>query len=114
MKLIEAINEFNDLVPNTLGEKHLINAINELDGLAYDEIFAKAADTLFIFEPYTNLDKDRELLIPAPYSDIYFYYLSAKNDFINREFAAYNNDISMFNTKYEGFAAYYRRNHMPK
>lgn len=65
------------------------------------------------WKPYNDdTSEQTELLIPAPYDEVYIHYLAAQIDRINQEMEKYNNDITLFNSTYLEFAAYYNRNHM--
>lgn len=55
-------------------------------------------------------DKDAELLVPSPYDAIYENYIYAMIDWHNREFAAYNNTMNMYNESWKEFANWYKQN----
>ena len=55
-----------------------------------------------------------ELLVPAPYDDIYIRYLEMQIDYANGEYGKYNNSKVMYNETYTVFKRYYNRTHMPK
>jgi hypothetical protein len=115
MKIKEIIDKVDEMKPNSILEKKKVDWISELDGKAYEEIFSRAADYTEGFTPYQyGSHEEVSVLIPFPYTDIYEYYLSAMIDKINEEIQSYNNNTAMFNESYEKFAAYYRRNHIPK
>lgn len=59
-------------------------------------------------------DQKTELLIPAPYDEVYLRWMEAQIDYHNGEYDKYNNAIDMFNTAYTGYQNYYNRTHMPK
>ena len=69
-----------------------------------------------IFDGYDADDDPRtiELIVKAPYDDIYIYWLEAQIDYFNGETAKYNNSIATFNSAYSDFSAAYNREHMPK
>jgi hypothetical protein len=115
MKIKEIIDKVDEIKPNNIHEKKKVDWINELDGKAYEEIFSRAADYTEGFVPYQyGSHENVSVLIPFPYTDIYEYYLSAMIDKTHEEIQSYNNNTAMFNESYEKFAAYYRRNHIPK
>ena len=51
--------------------------------------------------------------MPEPYADVYIKYLFAQIDFVNAEFARYNNSAAMYNTALSAYANFYRRTHLP-
>lgn len=115
MKIINLLSKIDRLKPNTVEGEDKFEWINELEGIIYKNIFARAADTTFNFAKYDfDADQETELLVPFPFDDIYFHYLSAKIDYTEGEINSYNNNMSLYNTMYEEFAADYRRNHIPK
>ena len=111
----DVIEKVDKLKPNTYDSKDKFDWINELDGLIFQNILSRAEDTDFTFTPYDyETDIDADVLVQAPYNDIYFYFLSAKIDYNDNEITSYNNNISTYNSYYDDFAAFYRRNHVPK
>lgn len=65
------------------------------------------------FKGYTDSSLMAEMLVPAPYDDIYIKWLEAQIDYANGEYAKYNNSISMYNAAYDAYAKWYNRTHMP-
>ena len=61
-----------------------------------------------------DADLTTELLVPAPYDDIYIRWLESQIDYTNGEYGKYNNSIAMYNAAYTAYANYYNRTHMPK
>lgn len=115
MRISKIIENIGRLKPNTVDVADMFDWINEIEGIVYRGIFEKAEDTDFELPTYDyEADQEAELLVTAPYDIIYFHYLSAKIDFIECEINSYNNNMSLYNAAYDDFAAYYRRNHMPK
>jgi hypothetical protein len=55
-----------------------------------------------------------ELLIPAPYDEVYIRYLEMQIDYANGEFGKYNNSTIAYNTAFSAFERYYNREHTPK
>ena len=56
---------------------------------------------------------ETELLVPAPFDEVYLRWLEAQIDYANGEYDKYNNAILMYQTAYDGYANYYNRTHMP-
>lgn len=61
-----------------------------------------------------GIDEERELTAQKPYETIYVYYLCAMIDYWNNEIAGYQNNMTLYNERYSGFAAEWRRKKMPK
>ena len=66
------------------------------------------------FNGYTEDSLMTELIVPAPYDDIYIKWLEAQIDYANGEYGKYNNTITMYNNAYLAFAKAYNREHLPK
>ena len=60
-----------------------------------------------------DTDPQTELLVPAPYDEVYLRWMEAQIDYHNGEYDKYNNAIIMFNAAFEAYAAYYNQHHMP-
>ncbi len=116
MTLMEAINRIDSLKPNTYSQVEKIRALSVLDGLIKLNLFDthEGAEAV-VFDGYTEeTSLTTNLLVPAPYDELYLYWLESKIDYWNGEMARYNNSISMYNTAYTEFEKYYNRTHMPK
>lgn len=136
MKIREAIEKTNRLHPNTMDEEDMYKWLSDLDHTIWDEVImtkedapmevvidednppadpSKVEPTPKQFKPYVyDTDADTELLIKAPYEEAYIAYLSAKCDFYEGDTAAYTNQMILYNSLYNEFAAAYTRAHMPK
>lgn len=74
----------------------------------------KATRNDIFFTGYNeDTDLQTELLVPAPYDEVYLRWMEAQIDYHNGEYDKYNNAIIMFNTAFEAYAAYYNQHHMP-
>lgn len=116
MKLREAIDRIDSLKHNTYTTAEKVEWISRLDGLVKNQIIDTHEDGENIeFNGYTvEADMERELLIPAPYDEIYIHWLESKIDYYNGEIARYNNSAMMYQAAYDAYQRYYNRNHMPK
>jgi hypothetical protein len=115
MKFSEAIGTVNRRKHNTVDDEDKFDWLNSLEGIIYENIFSRAEDTTFAYISRSyEIDQEKELSIPEPYTELYIHYLAARIDEDNGEFNSYNNNMVLYNNLYEEFAKYYRRNHMPK
>lgn len=118
MTLAEAIQRCDTLKPNSYTAPEKIEWLSRLDGRVKIEIIDThevLENEDVVFEGYTE-DTDllkTVLLVPSPYDELYLYWLQAQIDYNNGEINKYNNNISMFNSAYSDYAAYYNRTHMP-
>lgn len=115
MTIRQALAEFDERRPNEFGELTKIEWLSILDERIYIEIICTHSGAkLTEFEGYNaDTDRDTELMANNTYRDLYFYYLESQMDYERGEMERYNNSSDMFNTRYEEFAAYYNRTHMP-
>lgn len=115
MTIIEVITDIDELKPNGYSQAFKVQWLSELDGKVKGEIIDTHEDGEDVsFSGYNDeTPTETELLIPHPYDDVYTYWLEAKIDYANGEYAKYNNSMAMFNTAYSAFERYYNREHMP-
>lgn len=113
MKLFEAIARIDKLKHNNYSKEEKLRWLSTLDGLVKALILdTHAGCKATPFLPYnTATPDDTLLLVPAPYDELYLWWLAAQIDYYNGEMTAYNNSIALFNTGYSVFAdAYHRQN----
>ena len=116
MKIVDAISRVDALKPNQYPPEDKVYWLSKLDGQIYEEIIKKHENSpIAEFTGYDNETdiNTQELLVPAPYDDLYPLWLEARIDYSNAEYGKYNNSITMFNVAYSNFANYYNRTHMP-
>ena len=116
MKIIEAIDQIDSLKHNTYSRRDKILWLSRLDSMVKRLIIdTHEGGEDVVFEGYTDTtDLETELLVPAPFDEIYLRWLEAQIDYANGEYGKYNNSILMYQSSYDGYANYYNRNHMPK
>jgi hypothetical protein len=113
---MEAINQTDIFKPNTYSQEQKIRWLSQIDQkirLNILDTHDNGPEESFIGYT-TETDQDTELLVAAPFDVLYLRWLEAQIDYHNGEIKRYNISIGMFNTEYEAFENYYRRNHMPK
>ena len=119
MKISEAIQEVDNLKPNEYGYEDKINWLSRLDRQIKLEIY----DTHELLEDEAEIElngytadtpSDTELLVPAPYDEMYVHYLAAQIDYYNREYDGFQATNAMFGTCYDSFRNKYNATHRPK
>lgn len=115
MTIIEAINRIDSLKPNNYTKQDKVKWLSTLDGLIYDEIIRTHEGWKDVtYNGYTDkTPDDTELIVHAPYDDLYIHYLESCIHQANEEYAKYNNAKTAYNTAYITFANYYNRTHLP-
>ena len=116
MTIIEAINKVDELKPNSYTKLDKIRWLSNLDGTIKTEIIDTHEDgEMVIFDGYnSDTSEDTELLVKAPYDDLYLYWLESRMDYYNAEYGRYNNTLAMFNADYSAYESFYNRAHMHK
>ena len=115
MTIIEAIHRINTVKPNGYDQPQKIKWLNTLDGIIKKEIIdTHEGGEEVVFNGYTeDTNLLTELLVPAPYDDIYIRYLEMQIDYANGEYARYNNVMKAYNNAYSSYFRYYNKTHMP-
>lgn len=116
MKIIEVINRIDHLKPNAYSQQDKVRWLSRLDGVVKKEIIdTHEGGEDVIFEGYNDETLlTTELLIPAPYDEVYVRYLEMQIDYANGEYAKYNNSTVEYNTAFSAFEKYYNRYHKPR
>lgn len=115
MTIIEAINRIDTLVPNRYELVEKVRWLSTLDGIIKAELIDTHEVNDVDFSGYNeNTNLNTVLLVPAPYDQIYIFWLESQIDYWNKEMGKYNNSIIMYNTAYSDYEKYYNRTHMPR
>lgn len=115
MKLIEAINRVDSLIPNTYSKMEKVAWLSNLDTDIKTQIIDnyEGADQVTFAGYNENTPGDTVLLAAAPHDIMYLLWLEAMIHYHNEEFKKYNNALNMYNTAYSDFSKYYLRTHKP-
>ena len=116
MTINEAINRIDSLKHNTYSQHDKVAWLSRLDSMVKRLIIdTHESGEEITFTGYDDsTDMQTEMLVPAPFDEMYLRWLEAQIDYTNGEYDKYNNSIEMFNTSWTGFQNYYNRTHMPK
>lgn len=114
MKISEVISKVDALKPNTYTTEDKVDWLSNLDARVKSQIIDthEVAEEI-IFTGYDSTDMQTELLVPAPYDEVYLRWLEAMIDYYNSEEDRYNKAVILFNNAYEGYKKFYTRTHMP-
>ena len=115
MTIIEAINQIDNLKHNTYSQAEKVNWLSRLDNMVKRLIIDTHEGGGDVFDGYDHdTDLNTELLVPAPFDELYLRWMEMQIDYANGEYEKYNNSAEMYNTAYEAYRNWYNRNHMPK
>ena len=104
--LAKLIKDVDGKKANPYTEDQKTDWINKVEGMVQLEVLEVPEDTMKIYS-YED-DKQTNLIVHHPFTDLYVYFLYAMIDYENKDIASYNNNIVMFNNTYENFQKYYR------
>ena len=115
MTIAEVISKVDALKPNTYAPEDKVEWLSTLDARVKSQIIdAHESRWPIYFYGYDAInDMETDLLVPAPYDEMYLRWLEAMIDYHNSDDDRYNNAIILFNNAYEGFKKHYTRTHMP-
>lgn len=113
MTLSQAIAKADFSKPNIIPTVEKIDWINAVEQNIKSEIIDCRVDADGVkYDGYNEAMLSRELIAPAPYSEMYVKYLEAQIDYRNDEIASYNNAMSIYNTLLGEFRNYYNKRHI--
>lgn len=115
MRISDAISTVDTLKPNNYTVEDKIAWLSTLDTRVKSQIIDahQNKDPAYFYGYDDMIDQDTELLVQAPFDEIYLRYLEAMIDYHNSDYDRYNNSIMLFNNAYDGFKRFYTRTHMP-
>ena len=108
--LKEIIALADELNPNAFSNDIKASWVSEAEHTVLSEIHCLAPGEIQDLFPYEAHKDDRLTLAPGD-DKIYVLYLQAMIDFSNKEYAAYNNDMALFNESLDTYAKWYVRTH---
>lgn len=64
---------------------------------------------IYLTIPAVYSSDNQDVFAPDPYAEMYQWYIFAQMDLFDRNYDDYNNSITMFNTRFDEYAKFYRR-----
>ena len=115
MKIIDAISSLDSLKHNTYTRSDKIAWLSRVDWMVKKYIIDthEGAEAVNFTGYGDSNDLQTELLVPAPYDEVYLRWLEAQIDYNNGEYNKYNTAIELFNTSFNAYQNYYNRTHLP-
>ena len=116
MTIIEAINRLDALKYNTFTSADKVEWLSRLDSAVKKLIIdTHEGGENVIFTGYDqDADLNTELLVPAPFDEMYIRWMEMQIDYANGEYDKYNNSAEMYNTSFIAYERYYKLHHMPR
>ena len=116
MTIQNAIELVDSLTYNQIDMMPKIKWLSDMDRTVQNDILlAHEGTDNREFKGYgPDQDLETELLVPAPYDEIYRWYLEMKIHDTTGEIIKYNNAAAKYNAAYIAYADYINRKHTPK
>lgn len=115
MTIREAINTADSGITNGIEFQNKLRWLSDLDRKVFSMMRRYVDSPSVAFHGYDEeTNTDTQMLIEAPYDDIYVIYLQMKIYLCLAEYARYNNAAQLYNEAWQRYANYYNRNHMHK
>ena len=96
--------------PNAYDEETKLDWISKFDGTVKKLVMQEDEAVQYSYPE----DMDKELLVSAPFEDLYELYVESMIDYYNREYGNYNNSAMMFESQFTEYKKAYIREHPAK
>lgn len=116
MTLQEALDLADEMKPNMMNRFTKVKHLNDLEQMIYAEILMKhehSAETETKPDYNNDTDPNTVLLVPDPYSRVYWLWLMTRIDIQNQEDARFNIDMTHFDNAYAEMSAWWTRTFPP-
>ena len=107
MTVNEVLAKVKDRKPNAYSDESLNDRLNDCEAMVQRELLLTVPDEIVQYE-YPE-DRDKELILPRPYDELYVTYIIMQIQFDQEEYGAYNNSNAMFTAQYQSAQSYYNR-----
>ena len=116
MTLQQALDLADEMKPNMMKRDVKIKHLLDLEQMIYEEILLKHEheEEQEVPPDYDDeTDPGTVLLVPDPYSKVYWKWLIAQIDVQNQEDTRFNIDMAHFDNAYAEMSAWWNRTYMP-
>ena len=116
MTLQEALDIADEMKPNMMRRDTKIKHLTDIEQLIHGELVMTHEHTEEQEEKpvYTEeTDPGTELIVPDPYSRLYWLWLMSRIDIQNQEDQRFNIDQAHFDNAYQEMSDWWTRHHMP-
>lgn len=116
MNIQQALDIADRMYPNLMDKDLKLHFLTAIEQLIHQEIVMKHEhtedqETLPVYT--VDSDPGTDLIIPDPYSEVYYYWIMYKIAEQNLEFDKVNAFNTEFENKYDTMSDWYTRTHMP-
>lgn len=115
MTILEVIGRVDKLSPNTYEQHEKRGWLSTCEwNIKRNIVDTHEGSEAVAFTGYDdNTPYDTVLIAPAPYDELYVYWLEAQIHYANGDIGKYNNAISLYNEAILDFRNYYNQIHKP-
>lgn len=116
MTIQEAINDCREKRPNQYNDEDLIKWLSDVEWSLVMNVYSRyeGFENEKAFTGYAgDADQSTKLFAPAPFDNIYRYWLYSMVDFHNNDITRYNMAATMYSGQLEAFEVYMIQNHKP-
>ena len=103
----EVLARVDALLPNSYTAAEKLHWLSQAEGFVRREILCDN-------NPLAGVRVDTVLAVPAPYDELYRYYVEAQIHYANAEMTRYNNASTAWNNAFLTYRDYYFRTVAPK
>lgn len=117
MTILQAITAVDRSYPNDYSAETKLRWLSEFDGQVRKDVIdthAGAPETPFLGYDGTTDIEAAELLIPAPYDEVYPIFLAMKIQTLDADIVRSELVFNDFNRAYRSFTDWYNRTRMPR
>lgn len=107
----QVLRQVDELLPNQYTEAEKMAWLCRAEGFVTEEILRCYDEN--ITTP-TELTPEQELLVSAPYDEMYRHYIESQIHYANGEMDRYNNAAAAWNNALLAYRDYYCRHHLPR
>ncbi|MBE5803317.1 MAG: hypothetical protein E7316_02280 [Clostridiales bacterium] len=114
MTTLEVLKRVERDRPGESTREEMLRWLSQLDSKWYEQMILthEGSEDVERPEPYDE-GVEAELLIPAPYDEVYIHHLYSKIDYRLGEIDRYNNSAMLFNEEWQEARKAYHRAHKP-
>lgn len=113
MTVTEVLTAVDEIKPNAFSTAAKLRWLNQLELRIATEVFLLAPAELPALDLVANESGDWELLVGAPYEDIYEIWLATEIDQHNAEYTKRANTTIVFDDRWRNFAAWFANMYEP-
>lgn len=103
MTISEAINQADELRPNTYTSRQKVGWLRRCEAMILKTVLCSRRDLEDFDIMQDDPAMDTPLIVPEPWCVLYVHWLEAQMHYANGEYDRYNNAITTFNTYLSGY-----------